>query len=83
MNTIGQKPVNLNVNANDLATLMCSCGKPLFEKVFMFKVLPSIMSPTGKAMLVGIEHIKCINCGAAYSAEEATAYIQGGKVSLQ
>ena len=58
------------VNINDLQTIMCGCGKFVFENVMIIKVMPAIYSNTGKPALLPVQCVRCIECKAVHSMED-------------
>lgn len=64
------KAPQVNVNINELATVICECKNPIFTKGMLCKVIPALASPTGQAGLVHIPVFICNNCGKAYMAED-------------
>lgn len=53
----------LNVNPADLDTLKCSnCGNDKFDQVFIVKKVPSVLSPTGKAIMIPVPVFECTSC---------------------
>lgn len=61
-----QKQVQITINLNDLDTVRCAnCGFAIFAtNVAMYKRIGATQSPTGKAMLAGIQLNVCQDCGA-------------------
>lgn len=52
-------PIDLSLTT----PMVCSnCGSDLFQPVLMFRTVPSIISPTGKAMTLPIETVMCVKC---------------------
>jgi hypothetical protein len=53
----------LNVNPSDLETLKCaSCESDKFDQVFIVKKIPSVLSPTGKQIMIPVPVFECTNC---------------------
>ena len=44
-------------------TMKCECGSIFFEPAFVFKVIPSLMSPTGKEETQPFPVYVCKKCG--------------------
>lgn len=65
-----QRPQQLKVNINELATVICECKNPVFTQGMLCKILPALASPTGSASLVHIPVFICSNCGKAYMADD-------------
>jgi hypothetical protein len=70
---MGQIQQNIVVDANTLKTVMCACGKILFESVATYKIVPALYSQTGKPTLLALHCLRCINCGKVRSIEEIVA----------
>lgn len=68
-----QQQVKMNINLNDLKMLTCpKCENSIFTtNLSMFKKLPNIQSPTGKAQLIKIELISCPACNSFYFIKDA------------
>lgn len=65
-----EKIQQVMVNANDLPTITCACGKFIFEHVSMFKAVPAIYSNTGKPTLFQIKCLKCLECGMVHPLDK-------------
>jgi hypothetical protein len=59
----------INVDANDLKTVVCTCGKFIFESVAIYKVVPALYSKTGKPSLIAMPCLRCIACGEVHTME--------------
>jgi hypothetical protein len=60
----GLTPKNeLNINPQDLSWVGCSKGTQVFESGYLFKRLPSLLSPTGKEEVLPAEVVICKQCG--------------------
>jgi len=68
---------NVSINLNTMPTETCgaelkdqpfkqgqTCDGTEFTKVFTFKRLSALTSPTGREEIVQLETIKCLKCGA-------------------
>lgn len=65
---MNQQMPKINVDIEQLQTLACAhCQSPFFEPAVIYKVVPAIYSQSGKADLLGIGAIKCINCDTVYA----------------
>lgn len=54
---------NIRLDPNTLSDVCCdSCGSKFFEPVVMFKVVPAVVSPTGRETFAPIEAYACLNC---------------------
>jgi hypothetical protein len=72
-----QQVQGINVNLTELSDLKCACGKgDVFVSVNRYKILPSLLSPTGKPALIPIGCIQCIECKAVYTMEQVMEFIQ-------
>ena len=65
----------ITVDASTLQTVTCSCGKFIFENVFVYKVIPSIYSNTGKPGLFAVQCLKCLECGMIHQVDEILRYL--------
>jgi len=62
-----EQPVQFNVDPTKLQTVTCpNCGGIFFEEKMMFKELPAIQSPTGKASMIPIPVVVCNECGTVH-----------------
>ena len=64
---------SININLDTLETIICpNCKNPvLATNLSIFKRLPSIQSPTGKAQLLRIELVSCLVCNRYYQIKDA------------
>jgi hypothetical protein len=67
---------NINVDANSLKTITCTCGAFIFESVAIYKAVPSIYSPTGKPTAIAMPCLRCIKCGEVHSMENVMKSIK-------
>lgn len=74
MNNLSQmnpnQPQPIRVDLSKLKSVLCACGKMFFEPVQTYKVMPALYSPTGKPQLIAMNHLRCIECGNVYSADD-------------
>jgi hypothetical protein len=74
MNNLSQmnpnQPQPIHVDLSKLKSVLCACGKMFFEPVQTYKVMPALYSPTGKPQLIAMNHLRCIECGNVYSADD-------------
>jgi len=70
-------PINqqIRVDASTLQTVTCSCGKFIFENVFIYKVIPAIYSNTGKPGLFAVQCLKCVECGMIHQIEDILKFL--------
>lgn len=63
-----QRQAQININLEDLKILTCpKCKNATFKTdLSIFKTLPSIQSPSGKAQLLRIELITCNSCNQSF-----------------
>lgn len=64
--------VKLNVILSNLEELVCpNCENPIFiANSSMFKKLPAIQSPTGKAQLVHVQLLTCTACNCSFRIKD-------------
>jgi len=68
-----QIQAGISVNASELKTVICQCGKSLFDQVSEYKILPAVYSQTGKPALIARPCLRCIACGTVCSIDEYVA----------
>jgi ferredoxin-like protein FixX len=71
-----QQQQMINVNMDELKTIQCQCGKFVFEQVLVLKVIPAVLSNTGKEGLVQLPCLKCVECGAVHTMDSILKNIQ-------
>jgi hypothetical protein len=65
-----QQP-KFSINLSKMPQYTCDCGEVLFVKVHDVRLLPAVISPTGRAMPVLVEiGIKCAACGTMLTMVE-------------
>lgn len=52
----------LNLKADDLKNLKCKCGSEVFDQGLNMKILPAVLSPTGKEEVTPVPTIFCKEC---------------------
>ena len=62
----------ININLSTLETVTCPiCQSPVFEmNLIMFKRLPAIQSPTGRAQLVKVDFVNCPACNNLFQIKD-------------
>lgn len=65
-----QQPQQIRVNLEELKDVACTCKGLIFTPVKKFKVLPALLSPSTKPILIPIECIQCTACGAVFPMED-------------
>lgn len=67
MEIIGEGASNpqasITIDPSGLDDLKCECGNYTFTAVFLFKIVPAIVSPTGKEGLSPQQVFACNRCG--------------------
>ena len=61
-----QQQLNLNITPESIKnskTLKCECGGIIFEEKLIFKILSSLLSPTGKEETIPMPVMVCTKCG--------------------
>ena len=53
----------IKIDPSGLNDLKCACGNYTFTPVFLFKIVPEIVSPTGKEGLSPMQVFACNTCG--------------------
>jgi hypothetical protein len=53
----------VNIDLRKLKSKYCECGSKYFEVIYEIKDVPKVLSPTGQAGTITIQHYKCNNCG--------------------
>lgn len=68
--------VKMNINLDELKTVTCpNCKNPILAtNLSMFKRIPGIQSPTGKAQLIRVELISCLICNRYYQIRDAELF---------
>ena len=62
-----EQPIQFNVDPMKLQTVTCpNCDSIFFEEKMMFKELPAIQSPNGKASMIPIPVVVCNECGSVH-----------------
>jgi hypothetical protein len=79
VDTINQR---ITVNANDLRTVACTCGKFVFDTVVILKIVPSLYSQNGKPSLLPVQCMRCVSCGAVHMVEEILKSLDEEKMVL-
>lgn len=59
---IKQKPMQIDVNPNDLPDIKCECGNATFIPGKTIKKLSAILSPDGTAKYIFSEVSVCVKC---------------------
>lgn len=60
-----EQPVMVNIQLDACEDLVCpSCGAKYFQSAYRLKVVPSLLSPTGKEEVVAIPVHYCVSCKA-------------------
>ena len=57
--------MQLNVNPNDLPSILCECGCDLFVPCVKIKRVSAIISPDGQEKLLSFQTSACVKCHAA------------------
>ena len=54
----------LNINPSDLDTIECQkCSNKTFNQTFIVKRVPSVLSPSGKQIMIPVPVFYCSMCG--------------------
>lgn len=59
----------VNIDLSKLKFKYCTCGGKYFTVVYELKDVSAILSPTGQAGTITIQHYKCDNCGKILGGE--------------
>jgi hypothetical protein len=60
---MNKNPDSPQIDFSLTTPVVCSnCGSRFFQPVLMFRTVPSVVSPTGKAMTVPVETCICVEC---------------------
>jgi len=65
-----QQPQQITITEDDTTQLMCKCGSPIFEQVFMMRKVSALISPSGKAEFFQIPLVLCKACGEPFDEED-------------
>ena len=60
---MNEKKFNMNINIQDLKSVVCDCGSVLYNQVFIVKRVPGLMAGTPKDTIAPVPVFSCVQCG--------------------
>lgn len=64
----------INVDLAQCDTACCPCGNPIFRQALMAKILPALMSPSGRDTVINVPLYQCTKCGKAFMPEDMAKF---------
>lgn len=54
---------NVNINPDDLETVVCECGCAEWIEMYVIKKVSALISPNGQEGVIPIPKLVCMECG--------------------
>lgn len=54
----------VSIDFTQTKSLVCKCGNYTFQETYFLRVLPSLLSPNGKDVVIPLRSFACNACGA-------------------